>query len=421
MLVDGVSAGAVTSYTFNNVTANHTIAASFAVDTFTIAATAGTGGSIAPSGAVTVGFGASQTFAITPSTGYHVADVLVDGLSVGAVTSYTFTNVTANHAISASFATDTFTITATAGTNGAIAPSGVVTVGFGASQAFAITPSTGYHVADVLVDGVSAGAITSYTFNNVAANHTIAASFAVDTFTIMATAGANGAIAPSGVVGVNYGANQAFTITPSTGYHVVDVLVDGVSAGAVTSYTFNNVTANHTIAASFAVDTLTITATAGANGAIAPSGAVSVNYGANQAFTITPTTGYHVADVLVDGVSAGAVTSYTFSNVTANHTIAASFTVDIYTITATAGTGGSIAPSGAVTVGFGGSQAFAITPSTGYHVADVLVDGVSAGAVTSYTFNNVTANHTIAASFATDVFTIAASAGWEGRLRLRVL
>ena len=80
----------------------------------------------------------------------------------------------------------------------------------------------------------------------------------------------------------------------------------------------------------------------------------------------------------MDGVSAGAVTSYTFSNVTANHTITASFTVDTFTITATAGTGGSIAPSGAVTVGFGGNQAFTITPSTGYHVADVLVDGVSA-------------------------------------------
>ena len=55
---------------------------------------------------------------------------------------------------------------------------------------------------------------------------------------------------------VNYGADQAFTITPDACYHVADVLVDGVSVGAVTSYTFTNVTANHTIAASFAIDTL---------------------------------------------------------------------------------------------------------------------------------------------------------------------
>ena len=76
---------------------------------------------------------------------------------------------------------------------------------------------------------------------------------------------------------VNNGGSQTFTITPSTGYHVADVLVDGASVGAVTSYTFTNVTANHTISASFAVNTRTITASAGANGTISPSGAVTVN------------------------------------------------------------------------------------------------------------------------------------------------
>ena len=68
-----------------------------------------------------------------------------------------------------------------------------------------------------------------------------------------------------------------------------------------------------------------MTASAGANGAISPSGAVAVNSGASQAFTITPDAGYHVADLLVDGGSVGALTSYTFTNVTANHIIAASF------------------------------------------------------------------------------------------------
>src|SRR5204863_167787 len=147
------------------------------------------------------------------------------------------------------------------------------------------------------------------------ATHTIAASFAIDTYTITASAGANGSIAPNGAVSVNAGDNQSFTITPDTDYHVADVLVDGVSVGAVTSYTFTNVHATHTIAASFAIDTYTITASAGANGSIAPNGAVSVNAGDNQSFTITPDTDYHVADVLVDGVSVGAVASYTFTNV----------------------------------------------------------------------------------------------------------
>lgn len=68
-----------------------------------------------------------------------------------------------------------------------------------------------------------------------------------------------------------------------------------------------------------------ITASAGSNGSITPSGSVTVNYGASQSFSIAPNTGYHVANVLVDGGSVGAVTSYIFTDVTANHTIAASF------------------------------------------------------------------------------------------------
>ena len=72
----------------------------------------------------------------------------------------------------------------------------------------------------------------------------------------------------------------------------------------------------------------TITASAGANGSISPSGAVSVANGGNQTFTITPNAGYLVQDVLVDGGSVGAVTSYPFTSVGADHTISASFVLD---------------------------------------------------------------------------------------------
>ena len=69
-------------------------------------------------------FGGDRTFTITADAHYHVADVTVDGVSIGAVTSYTFTNVTADHTIDATFAIDTFTLTATAGVHGAIDPAG---------------------------------------------------------------------------------------------------------------------------------------------------------------------------------------------------------------------------------------------------------------------------------------------------------
>ncbi|NWJ41125.1 MAG: PKD domain-containing protein [Geothrix sp.] len=70
-----------------------------------------------------------------------------------------------------------------------------------------------------------------------------------------------------------------------------------------------------------------------------------------------------------------------------------------FTVTASAGTGGTITPAGAVSVANGGSQTFSIAPSAGYVIGAVTVDGVSQGAIGTYTFTAVTANHTIAASF----------------------
>ena len=121
--------------------------------------------------------------------------------------------------------------------------------------------------------------------------------------------------------------------------------------------------------------THTITPDAGPGGSITPSTAVEVTEGLDQNFAIAADANYHIADVLVDGFSVGAVTSYTFSNVTAGHTISASFALTTHTITASAGPGGSITPLGAVSVNDGSSQAFTIAPQGGYHIADVLVDG----------------------------------------------
>ena len=70
-----------------------------------------------------------------------------------------------------------------------------------------------------------------------------------------------------------------------------------------------------------------------------------------------------------------------------------------YTIKATAGTGGSISPSGSISVREGRDQTFTITPDKGYAVSNVKIDGKSIGAVKSYTFENVSRTHTIEVIF----------------------
>jgi len=225
----------------------------------------------------------------------------------------------------------------------------------------------------------------------------------VNTYRIITSTTTGGVITPSGSVSVDYGQSQNFTITPDTGYKIKDVKVDGASVGAVTTYTFENVTSDHTIEAIFEPITYLITASAGIDGSVSPSGTVTLNYGDSKTFTITPNTGYIIKDVKVDGASVGAVTTYTFENVTSSHIIEAMFEPITYSITTSAGSGGSISPLGTVKIKYGDSKTFTIIPNSGYKISNVKVDGVSVGAVSSYTFNNVTSDHTISVAFEKEI------------------
>jgi hypothetical protein len=219
-------------------------------------------------------------------------------------------------------------------------------------------------------------------------------------YTITASAGSYGTIAPTGLVSVPSGTSKSFSITASTGYTVQDVTVDGASVGAVTSYTFTNVTANHTIAASFAAASYTLTVTKSGTG----SGTVTTNpsgtsFSAGTPVTLTATPDASSTFTRWSGGCSGTAPTCTLT-MNGNTSVTATFTLKSYSITASAGWHGTISPTGLVSVPSGTSKSFSIKASTGYKIQAVTVDGASVGAVTSYTFTNVTANHTIAASFA---------------------
>ncbi len=226
---------------------------------------------------------------------------------------------------------------------------------------------------------VNAGNNTSYTVTGLSASQTY--DFNVTAYSrnaegpftqklvcdfITAGTASNGQITPAGSTAVGVGGSQTYSIVPNPGYQTGAVTVDGQQvANPTSSYTFSNVSGCHTIAATFVPANYTITATAQAGGTISPSGTVSVTGGTNQPFTISPAANYTISDVQVDGTSVGTVTSYTFSDVTANHSISATFTAATYTISASAGSNGSISPPGATTVTYGNNQSYTITPSSG--------------------------------------------------------
>lgn len=182
----------------------------------------------------TVAHGKEQTFSIVANTGYFIKDVMVDGVSVGSVDSYTFEKVTANHSITAEFALNMYTITVKQSDNGMICPSNITT-GHGSSRLFTITPDANYHITDVVVGGVSIGVQKTFTFTNITKSHTITTTFAINTYSLTVTQSANGNISPSKTV-VSHGNGATFTITPESGYKIVKVKVDVINVGEVESY-----------------------------------------------------------------------------------------------------------------------------------------------------------------------------------------
>ncbi|MFT3910448.1 MAG: T9SS type A sorting domain-containing protein [Ferruginibacter sp.] len=420
VLVDGASVGAVGTYTFSASTGgSHTISASFVLRTYTITVNAGANGSITP-GTASLNCGSNATYNITPAACYSIADVIVDGASQGAISSYTFSNITANHTISATFTLISYTITVNQAIGGSITPvTGSVSCGSDATYTIASNP--GYVRTGVIVDGVPVGNPSTYTFNNVQADHSITATFVTSFYSVSASAGANGSISPNGTNNFSFGIPTTYTITPNACYAVADVLVDGVSAGAVTTYTFNaNTVGNHTISATFVLTTYNIiTSTSDSDVGYLSPGSGTVNCGDNVTYNVVMNEDYscYEAFVVVDGVAQGILSSYTFTNVSSNHTISISgFQEKTYSITASAGTGGSITNPGVATVTCMNFLGYLITPDACHNIADVVVDGISQGPVSTYFFNTVLENHTISASFVLKTYTITATAGSNGSI-----
>ena len=219
------------------------------------------------------------------------------------------------------------------------------TVNYGANgTAVTAVPNTGYHFVD-WSDGVLTPARTD---TNVVANINVTANFAIDTFTLTYTAGTGGTLTGTTPQTVNYGTDGTLvTAVPNTGYHFVD-WSDGVLTPARTD---TNVVANINVTANFAIDTFTLTYTADTGGTLTGTSPQTVNYGADGAtVTAVPNTGYHFVD-WSDGVLTPARQDLKChcQPLQSQPTLR----IDTFTLTYTAGTGGTLTGTTPQTINYG--------------------------------------------------------------------
>ena len=344
------------------------------------------------------------------------------------LTAFNLTTMPANDlTVYAKWEINKYTITASAGENGTISPSGTIYKNYNESQLYTFTASVGYHVSSIEIDGIAltgndlSNAIANgYSFNNISENHTIYVDFAINTYTIIAESNNYGSITPNGTNTYNYGENQTFVIISNEGYHVRLIEIDGIaltgndlSNAIANGYTFSNITDNHNIYVEFEINTYTISTISIGYGQITPSGNIQVEYGTNKTFTFTPNVGYYVSNIEVDGTALtgneltnAVANGYTFSNLKDDHIICVEFKINTYNITANCGPNGTITPSGTISKNYNESQIFVITANEGYEVGQIFIDNLplskeelESAKNNGYEFKNITNNHSIYVEF----------------------
>lgn len=412
-------------------------------DYIAVTATSGEGGAIDPAGTTLVKKGTSKTFNVVPATGYEVANVVVDGTDLGPISYYTFERVGTDHTISATFQKAQAggeiaifsVLTTVAGEGGAVQPAGQTKVATGETVNVTFVPDEGYQLASVKVNGRKVEVADNTYALTMDQNYAVTADFEVipDVPQVMFE---NDFESVSGDKFPFHGwtlksSNEKNTWKSYTYFYWKEKGNDSLHAYISNAWDKSGAQDEYLI--SPAVDLsatrdglLTFDYIYGYAGMKNKTYEATVEVSTDGGQTWTPIWNfqetYHgettqtvagSAEIKVPAEYNVAGVQFAFRYVHPNEDTIGQLAIDNvklmavetgeaaqkYTIAATAGEGGSITPNGDVSVKEGASQTFAVAADNGYEIADVLVDGSSVGAVESYTFSDVKANHTISASF----------------------
>ncbi|EDY33590.1 alpha-L-fucosidase [[Ruminococcus] lactaris] len=389
-----------------------------AVESYDITATAGEGGTITAEGLadgkVSVTEGESATFTIAANDGYEVSDVKVDGTSVGKRTSYTFENVTAAHTIEATFAfinytaANPFEFPTTKGTTKTLeaehATELINSNDSDSDPSWPLSLGTGDWASNgKFLNCMAYKDYAKYAYvATVPGTYTVTGTYRAGAANKLAFSEENGKITATQVDCPSTSENGSLTVKTFT------LTLEVTEAGAGTLI----LTAPDTNKAP-QLDKFDIVLTKTADEADLTELQTAIT-NAEAILNAADKDKYSAAALveLQELVNAGKqlTTASSQADVDAKKAEITAKIADIqtqFTITATAGNGGKIAPTGATNVYKGTSKAFTITPNDGYHVDSLTVDGTAVDVVTEYTFSDVTANHTIAVTFAKDAVTVA--------------
>ncbi|MBQ9792101.1 MAG: hypothetical protein IJW28_05950, partial [Clostridia bacterium] len=434
-----VNNAGVYSFTIAEVNKNQTIQIFSAIDAFSVGVATFTNGAVSPNSSVNVAYGNSQAFTFTPSTGYELLEeniVITNTDSDTMLTSgWTFVNnvltistIESNIEISVTMTKAKVYYNVNMVSNSIVTPINPISitkVEEGTNYTFEFELKENYEVTSIQMNTTlfqgsieENDGVYSFTYE-INEDTVVTINTALVKHTVTVTVGDNGSVSPNTNVLVSHGSNQSFVITPDSGYDIDTILLNGVRQSVTgNTYSINNVTEDMTLSITFkeklAQYEISITLYNGTlvNGS---QNKTTVTRGDNLVLNFKSESYYHLQSIVVDGENvsidvaendslalSGGVYSYTFNNVTSNHTVSVTFKLNTVDIAINITGDGSVSPkvSGNVyTMDYGTSQSFTFTALAGYTLSSVNVDGaeetLSSDTTHTVSLDNVTENHTI--------------------------
>ncbi|MBI5444186.1 MAG: DUF1566 domain-containing protein [Deltaproteobacteria bacterium] len=345
--------------------------------------------------------GSGRAVTAAPAPGYHFAQ-WSDGSTANPRTDR---NVTADLAVTARFELNRYTLSYTAGKNGAIEGAASQTVDHGGDgSAVTAVPAVGHHFVG-WSDGLTAATRAE---TAVKANLAVTANFAVNQYVLSYAAGDHGSVAGARSQKVNHGRDgTAVTAVPDPRHHFV-----GWSDGVTTATRVDRkVTSDTAVTAQFALNRYTLTFAGGENGAVSGAASQVVEEGLDASPVVAlPAEGYHFAG-WSDGVTTA---SRAERNVAADLAVTARFEINRYALTYSAEENGSIAGAAAQVVEHGADGTpVTATPAVGHHFT-----GWSDGqAAATRTDRNLKADAALTARFEINRYSATYVAGEKGSIQ----
>ncbi len=382
------------------------------------------------SGDVYMNYNSNLSLTFIPDEDNYISKVVVDGKAITVNDYYNFNSLKQNHTIQVEFASNSFNVSTTLTGDGNIGERKLVEkVTPGSSLTYVITANAGSYIESITVGGSSLEDVyqkttVTYTIDNINKDYQIEIVFRKYVYQITATVSGAGSIGQELVVSAEHGQNIRYSLVPAEGYILIGVMVDGEPYSEFTEnggeYEFVNVQKSHTIDVTFKRDQYIITFEVNGSGhievsntsthehllTITSSRTYAVDYETSLTYLFFSDEGFELSILRVDGSLISGVYEYGHTSIKADHSVSATFTLKTYTLSVSYDGKGFVNQPAILVKNHGDAIVYNFTPSNGYKVANVSVNGTFIGAVNSYSIANITSDYVIRVVFEIQVFTI---------------